>query len=188
MPIYAVKPNNGKSGFNQFIFGNIGTAHTQQLRLIAPLFANWIIVLWFLYVMRRFLSSFIKHRQEFLCDPRHSSLPQARTILIIGIPNDYLSEKKLTDMYSHMPGGVAKVWLNRDLKDMPDLFDQRLKACKKLESAEAKLQKIAFKKIQKARKGKKGGVEGIELKEDSELNLDVAERYVIKVSSGHDTF
>jgi len=180
MPIYGAKPNNAAAGFNQFVFGNIGQGHNQQLRLIAPLIANWIIIFWFLYVMRRFLSAFVKHRQEFLTDPRHAASAQARTILITGIPNDYLSEKKLTSMYSHMPGGVAKVWLNRDLKDMPDLFDQRMKACNKLEGAQAKLQKIAFKKI------KKNKVEGTHYEKDAELNLDVADKYVTKVSNGRE--
>lgn len=175
MPIYGAKPNLAQTGFNQFVFGNVGQANTQQLRYIAPLFANWLIIIWFIYVMRRFMSAFIKHRQEFLTDPRHAASAQARTILITGIPNDYLSEKKLTAMYSHMPGGVAKVWLNRDLKDMPQLFDDRTKACNKLEGAQSKLQKIAFKKI------KKGKVEQSLYEKDAELNLDVADRYITKV-------
>lgn len=157
-----------------FVLGNIGTPKNEQLRLIAPLVANWIIVFWFIYVMRRFLSSFIKHRQEFLTNPKHAASPQARTILITGIPNDYLSEKKLTAMYSHMPGGVAKVWLNRDLKDLPELFENRMKACNKLEAAQSKLQKIAFKKI------KKGKIEGSNVEKDAELSPDVTDKYVTK--------
>ncbi|UZJ56134.1 hypothetical protein CBS101457_005454 [Exobasidium rhododendri] len=174
MPIYGAKPNTGASGFNQFVFGNVGNGKNEQLRLIAPLFANWIIVFWFIYVIRRFMAAFVKHRQDFLTDPKQAATAQARTILITGIPNDYLSVKKLTSMYSHMPGGVAQVWLNRDLLDMPDLFDQRLKACNKLEAAQSKLTKIAFKKI------KKGKVEASPYEKDSELRLDVADKYVTK--------
>jgi hypothetical protein len=174
LPIYGAKPNNAQSGFNQFVFGNVGTGRAQQLRLIAPLFANWIVVFWWLYVMRRFLSAFVTHRQEFLTSPKYANSPQAKTILITGIPNDYLSEKKLTAMYSHLPGGVAKVWLNRDLKEMPQLFDDRLAACNKLEAAQSKLQKIAHKKI------KKGKVESSLHDKDAELSLDVADKYVTK--------
>lgn len=174
LPIYGAKPNNAQSGFNQFVFGNVGTGRNEQLRLIAPLFANWIVVLWWLYVMRRFLSAFVTHRQEFLTSPKYANSAQAKTILITGIPNDYLSEKKLTAMYAHLPGGVAKVWLNRDLKDMPQLFDDRLAACNKLEAAQSKLQKIAYKKI------KKGKVESSLHDKDAELSLDVADKYVTK--------
>jgi hypothetical protein len=174
LPIYGAKPNNAKTGFNQFVFGNIGTTKTEQLRLIAPLLAQYIIVFWWLYVMRRFLSAFVTHRQEFISSAKYSNSAQARTILITGIPNDYLSERKLSAMYSHLPGGVAKIWLNRDLKDMPDLFDERTKACNKLEAAQSKLQKIAYKKI------KKGKVESSLHDKDAEVSLDVADKYVTK--------
>ena len=41
-----------------------------------------------------------------------------------------------------------------DLKELPDLHDRRLKACKKLESAETKLLKLATKAIAKSEKKK----------------------------------
>lgn len=174
MPLYAAQSGVGQTGFNMFTYGNVGKSRSQQLRLIGVLFANWIIILYWIWVMRRFIASFIKNRQEFLLSPEHKASAQARTILITGIPNDYLSERKLSNMYSHFPGGVAKVWLNRDLQDMPDLFDQRLKACNKLEGAIASVQKIAFKKI------KKGKVTASNENKDAELDLGVIEKYLTK--------
>lgn len=173
MPLYAARTTAGLSGFSMFTYGNIGKTHSEQLRLIGILFANWIIILYWIWVMRRFVGAFVKNRQEFLTNPAHSATAQARTILITGIPNNYLSERKLTNMYSHMPGGVAKVWINRDLKDMPDLFDQRLKACNKLEGAVAKIQKVAFKKI------KKGKVNP-SAEKDTELDVGVIDKYLTK--------
>lgn len=43
---------------------------------------------------------------------------------------------------------------HRDLKELPDLFERRQKACNKLESAETKLLKLAAKAILKENKGK----------------------------------
>jgi hypothetical protein len=49
-------------------------------------------------------------------------------------------------LFSHLPGGVRKVWVNRDIGDMPDLYNRRLKACNLLESAETSLLNKAIKR------------------------------------------
>lgn len=95
---------------------------------------------------------FIRTRQRFLISPAHSSSYQASTILVTGIPLKYLSESAITKLFAHLPGGVRKVWLNRDLKDMPDLYNRRLKALQKLESAETNLLNTATKRHNKALK------------------------------------
>lgn len=59
--------------------------------------------------MRHFLTV----RQLHLIDPAHSRSSQANTILVTGIPSKYLAEKALAQLYSHLPGGVKKIWLNR---------------------------------------------------------------------------
>lgn len=78
-------------------------------------------------------------RQRHLVDPEHSRLAQANTVLITGIDKNYLDEERLTELFSLLPGGVKKVWLNRNLKEMPGLHDARVKATKKLESAQVTL-------------------------------------------------
>jgi len=59
--------------------------------------------------MRHFLTV----RQFHLIDPEHSRSAQANTILVTGIPFKYLSEKALSQLYSHLPGGAKRIWLNR---------------------------------------------------------------------------
>jgi hypothetical protein len=86
-------------------------------------------------------------------DPIHSASAQANTVLITGVPRKYLDEKEIARLFSHVPGGVKKVWLNRDLKDLPDLYERRLKASDQLESAEIALLKSAL-KLKKANSGK----------------------------------
>ena len=56
---------------------------------------------------------FITVRQKHLINPTHSKSVQANTILVTGIPARYLSEPALRQLYSHLPGGTAKIWLNR---------------------------------------------------------------------------
>jgi len=74
-----------------------------------------------------------------LLDPIHSASAQANTVLITGVPRKFLDEAALEQLFQHVPGGVKKVWLNRDLKDMPEFYERRLKGSKKLESAEFNL-------------------------------------------------
>jgi len=130
-------------------------------------------LVWVWYLIRREMSHFVTVRQQYLISEDHSTSPQASTILVTGVSRRYLNEHALTKLYSHLPGGVRKVWLNRfvshltpfvilcdlvpfrDLKTMPDIYKNRLSACNKLESAETNLLKTAA-KIQ-VKKNKKPG-------------------------------
>ena len=98
------------------------------------------------------MAHYVRVRQDYLVSPAHSSTAQACTVLVMGIPPKYLSELALTRLFGHLPGGVRKVWVNRDLGDMPDLYKRRLKACNMLESAETSLLTMAVK-----RNGKNAG-------------------------------
>jgi calcium permeable stress-gated cation channel len=103
------------------------------------------------YNIRYEMRHFVQSRQHLLTDPVHSATAQSRTLLITGIPARYLTERQLFNLFSYLPGGVEQVWLNRDLKDLPDVYNAREDACKKLESAETELLATAtknhFKKI-----------------------------------------
>ena len=98
------------------------------------------------------MAHYVRVRQHYLISRAHSSTAQARTILVTGIPPKYLSESALTRLFSHLPGGVLKVWVNRDLGDMPELYNRRLKACKMLESVETSLLNEAIKRNSKKEK------------------------------------
>ena len=98
---------------------------------------------WILYMINYEMRHFVIKRQQHLIDPAHSSTAQANTIMITGIPPKYITKKALTELFAPLPGGVRKIWLNRDLKQIPKIYDARLKACKILENAETKLIKIA---------------------------------------------
>lgn len=173
MPVYGAGTSGEGSGFNRFILSRVGKTAQEQKRLAAPLLIQWIFTFWLLYNIQTRMSKFIKLRQQFLISPEHAASVQARTVLITGIPNELLSEKKLRAVYSQLPGGVAKVWLNRNLQQLPDLFDQRQKWCNKLESAETGLIKAAYKAV------KKGKVQDAP-NADTEISADLADKYVEK--------
>ena len=104
------------------------------------------------------MAHYVRVRQHYLASSSHSSTAQACTVLVTGIPPKYLSESTLLRLFNHLPGGVRKVWINRDLGDMPDLHNQRLEACQMLESAETSLLNTAVKRnIKKLKKSGDGG-------------------------------
>ncbi|KAI0250626.1 hypothetical protein BJV78DRAFT_1283057 [Lactifluus subvellereus] len=134
----------GHSGLDKFIFGNV--APTQQSRYAGHLLITWIFTVWIWWNIKYEMAHYVRVRQDYLVSPAHSSTAQACTVLVMGIPPKYLSELALTRLFSHLPGGVRKVWINRNLGDMPDLHKRLLKACKMLESAEASLLSMAVKR------------------------------------------
>ncbi|KAH8987893.1 DUF221-domain-containing protein [Lactarius akahatsu] len=148
LPLTSVNTNvPGDSGLDMFIFGNIGT--TDQDRYSAHLLLTWIFTIWIWWNIKSEMAHYVRVRQHYLVSSSHSSTAQACSVLVTGIPPRYLSESALTRLFSHLPGGVRKVWINRDLGDMPDLHNQRLKACQMLESAETSLLNMAIKRNSK---------------------------------------
>ena len=91
------------------------------------------------------MGHYVHVRQQYLISPSHSSTAQARTVLVTGIPPN-LTEFALRRLFRHLPGGVDKVWINRDLGDISKLYNQRSKACQKLESAATSLLNKAIKR------------------------------------------
>ncbi|CAE6475354.1 unnamed protein product, partial [Rhizoctonia solani] len=147
---------NNKDGLDQFTFGNI--PGNSQVRYAAHLILAWFGTFWVLFNIKKEMRNFVEKRQRHLVDPIHSASAQANTVLITGVPRKFLDEAALAQLFQHVPGGVKKVWLNRDLKELPDIYDRptnsrsfsdlkelpdiydrRTAATNKLESAEFKL-------------------------------------------------
>ncbi|KAI0350828.1 DUF221-domain-containing protein [Trametes cingulata] len=143
LPITSVHSSSGLTGLDRFTFGNV--PKNQQSRYAAHLILTWIFTIWIWWNIRYEMKHFVITRQRWLIEPDNASSAMASTVLITGVPRNYLSESALCNLFSHLPGGVRKVWLNRDLKEMPDLYERRQKAAKKLESAETNLMNTAVK-------------------------------------------
>lgn len=172
MPLYAARLGSPSQGMNMFTFGLVINADKQnQNRAAGVLILHFILVGWVLVNIHWRMKQFIQLRQEFLASPEHARTDQAKTMLVCGVPNEYLSETKLTQLYSQLPGGVEKVWVNRNMKDLPKKVELRDKLVLKLEGAVTKLIKTAAKLV------KKGKVEGA-TPAGLDPSLDVAERYV----------
>ncbi|KAE8189673.1 hypothetical protein CF336_g5630 [Tilletia laevis] len=171
MPVYGANSGGINTGFNQFSMANVGKLAQQQKRLAAPFLIQVFATVWILYCIRKTTQEFVLRRQQFLTSHKTQASPQSRTILVTGIPNEMLSERKIAQLYSHLPGGVVKVWLHRDVKDLPDLVEERSKWCNKLEAAETSVIKMAYKKVNKKKVPEEG-------KADVEHSEDPIDKYL----------
>ncbi|KAI0250632.1 DUF221-domain-containing protein [Lactifluus subvellereus] len=151
LPLASVKTEvAAHTGLDKFIFGNI--ADTVQSRYAGHLLLTWIFTIWIWWNIKHEMVHYVRVRQDYLVSPAHSSTAQACTVLVTGIPPKYLSESALTSLFGQLPGGVRKVWINRDLGDMPELYERRLMACNMLESAETSFLQTAIKRYNKQQK------------------------------------
>ncbi|WVQ98507.1 hypothetical protein IAU59_005633 [Kwoniella sp. CBS 9459] len=155
LPVDGAKSTvSNKEGLDRFTFGNV--AKDKQSRYWAHLILDYVFISWILWLIWGEMKHWLVVRQNHLIKPSHSKLAQANTVLVTGIPKHYLDEEKLEQLFSHLPGGVKRIWLNRNLKEMPDLHDRRVFATKKLESAQVDLIKFARKwKLQNEKKVEK---------------------------------
>ncbi|KAF9477955.1 DUF221-domain-containing protein [Pholiota conissans] len=140
----------GLSGLDRFTFGNV--AQDKQARYAAHLILVYGFTFWIFYNIKREMRHFIITRQQHLIERTHAKSVQANTILITGIPKKYLTQDALYKIFNELPGGVKRIWINRNLKELPDIYDRRMDACAKLESAETALLRTAAKLRLKAAK------------------------------------
>ncbi|GAA5869649.1 hypothetical protein JCM8547_005096 [Rhodosporidiobolus lusitaniae] len=171
LPVDAAGSKGTNTGINKFTFGNVG--ESEQPRYAAHLILVWILTFWVFYLIKREYANFIVLRQDFLMSKDHTRLAQSKTVLVTGVPKEFLNQNAMQRFCSVLPGGAKRIWFARDLKELPDLYDRREKACKKLESAETKILKLATKQI---RKNAKKNLDAPEL--DPEANKAAVMRYV----------
>jgi hypothetical protein len=123
------------------------------------------MIVWIIFLIWQEMQHWLIVRQQYLISKHHSKQPQASTVLITGIPKDYMDERRLEQLFSSLPGGVKRIWLaryvlkiegadDRNLREMPGYYERRIKACQMLEKAQVTLIKLAQKgKQEREKKG-----------------------------------
>jgi hypothetical protein len=115
----------------------------------------WIFFSFIMFMIYRESVFYINLRQAYLLSPLYTRKLSSRTVLFTSVPDDYLDERKLRDM---LGSSVTRVWFPTDTKELDDLVGERDKVAYKLEAAETKLIKTAWKNKSKLDKAaaKKG--------------------------------
>ena len=121
----------------------------QTARYGAHLCMAILVVLWVCSVFFVELRKYIKVRQDYLTGAQHRLRASASTILIRSIPRKWLDEAALRGLLDVFPGGVRKVWLNRDMTQLMRKVCFRNHVHAMLERAETELIKAANEQFRK---------------------------------------
>jgi len=124
-------------GLNKLGWSNVSTKYTH--RLWAHLILACLVISWICFVLHQELAHFIKIKQAKLTSYEHRIKPTATTILVRGIPYEFLTEPALSRIFKSFPGGVRNIWINRDFSELQAKVDERKDVLSKLEHAETKL-------------------------------------------------
>ncbi|KAF7555800.1 hypothetical protein G7Z17_g1890 [Cylindrodendrum hubeiense] len=115
---------------------------TQANRLYAHVFVAWLVYGFLMYTILRECIYYINVRQAFLLSPTYSKRMSSRTVLFTSVPEDYLDEARIRNLFN---GKAKNVWLVGDTTDLEKLVEERDDAAMKLEKGEVKLLKLVNK-------------------------------------------
>ncbi|KAH7324626.1 hypothetical protein B0I35DRAFT_458334 [Stachybotrys elegans] len=141
----------GKSQLEILSYSNINIDESPN-RLYAHTFVAWIVYGFVMYTIMRECIFYINLRQAFLLSPQYANRISSRTVLFTSVPDEYLDEARIRQIFS---GSVKHVWVVGDMNDLDELVGEREEVAMKLEKAEIKL----LKTVNKART-KAGATEG----------------------------
>ncbi|THU96938.1 DUF221-domain-containing protein [Dendrothele bispora CBS 962.96] len=151
VPVDYIGRNDAPSNLERISWTNLKRLEDQP-RFFAHVCIVYVLTFYVIYQIRREMSHFTHMRHQFLLSPSHSSHAQARTVLLTSVPDEIANEHDMRQFASFVPGGVDKVWVYRDTKELNRWFEERQDACGKLEGAVAGLLKEAMKVWRKREK------------------------------------
>ncbi|KAI8329750.1 hypothetical protein BC941DRAFT_384371 [Chlamydoabsidia padenii] len=108
-------------GLNLLTIGNIRDPHRLWAHLILAVLLTTGLIYYTFHETRQYLVL----RSNYLMSDDYRNSVMARTLYVPSIPKDVNTVENLKRIFSKFPGGVRHVWLNRDLKDLPDKVVQR---------------------------------------------------------------
>ncbi|KAG0231886.1 hypothetical protein BGX31_005333 [Mortierella sp. GBA43] len=102
-----------------------------------------MVLLW------REMREFTRRRHAYLRSRKHRKTPQSSTILVTAIPKGLNTEEALYNIFNRFPGGVSKIWLNRQPTNIVKLVKERDEVVQQLEMAEYRYIRSAYQKSKK---------------------------------------
>ncbi|KAF9261249.1 DUF221 family protein [Marasmius fiardii PR-910] len=174
VPIHIVGLPESKHDIERISWTNVQIQDSEvQTRFSAHVVVVYLMTFFIFYMIGREMTLFIHQRHEFLISSTYSRLAQARTVLITSVPEELANEHDLRQFASFVPGGVDKVWIYRDTRDLNALFEERQNVCDKLEAAEATVLRDATKAWNAKQKAHKKMVKRRKKSSDVEKRLSM---------------
>jgi len=140
------------TGLDTLAWSNVSPVNTH--RYWAHLVLAVAVVAWVCYMFHQELRHYIVKRTQFLSSPAHRLKASSTTVLIQDIPDTLCNEQSLEELYGEFPGGIRRIWINRDFTKLVDKDKLRRSFEDLLENAETDLLRRVDKQ---SRKGKSLG-------------------------------
>lgn len=132
LPLHYLSGSKGEYfRLDMLTFSNISDGNTG--RLTAHLVLVTAYILFVCGIVHVELGRYVAMKRTVMTKMDHKLTAGARTVLFRGIPKEFTSEAKIEKMLNVLPGGVKKVWLNRDYQSLVDKIKERDVLLKRLE-------------------------------------------------------
>jgi calcium permeable stress-gated cation channel len=138
------------TGLDTLAWSNVSPQHTS--RYWAHLVLAVGAIIWVCYLFHHELLHYVAKRQEYLGSRSHRLKASSTTVLITDIPKSLCTNEALMALYDDFPGGVRRIWLNRNLEVLANKDALRRDYENRLENAETNLIRRVVKQYRKKRK------------------------------------
>ncbi|KAI9271894.1 hypothetical protein BDA99DRAFT_501259 [Phascolomyces articulosus] len=118
-------------GLNKLTMGNIKDPDRIWAHLVLAVLLSAGVV----YYTFRETRQYLVLRRLHLLSPEYANSVTARMLYVPSIPERVNNIEELTKIFNRFPGGVRRIWLTRNVKDLPDIVDERQKHVTALEGA-----------------------------------------------------
>ncbi|KAJ9612006.1 hypothetical protein H2200_003601 [Cladophialophora chaetospira] len=139
------------TGLDTLAWSNVAPSHTR--RYWAHLILAVGVIIWACYLFHHELLHYVAKRQEYLSSRRHRLKASSTTVLITDIPRKLCTMEALMELYDDFPGGVRRIWLNRNFESLVNKDKLRREYENRLENAETNMIRRVVKQHRKKRKG-----------------------------------
>ncbi|KFA72076.1 hypothetical protein S40288_02329 [Stachybotrys chartarum IBT 40288] len=134
-PIHAT----GGNGLEQLELLTMGNVKDPRY-LFAHAIVAWMFFGFVLFVIVRESIYYVNLHQAYLSSPSHANRLAARTLMVTGVPQQYLDERRLKKLYGD---AARRIWVPRTTKALAHLVKEREQTAMRLEQAEIVLTKKA---------------------------------------------
>lgn len=155
------------TGLDTLAWSNVAPEHTR--RYWAHLILAVGVIAWVCFLFYHELLHYVIKRQEYLGSPSHRLKASSTTVLITDIPSKLCTIDALMGLYDDFPGGVRRIWLNRDFGSLVNKDKLRKQWEDRLENAETNL----IRRVVKQHRKRKGSNDDQATKNEATLEQNV---------------
>ena len=137
------------TGVDTLAWSNVAPQNTR--RYWAHLILAIGMIAWVCYLFHHELAHYVVKRQEYLGTPSHRLKASSTTVLITDIPQELCTTEGLMELYDDFPGGVRRIWMNRNFTSLVNKDTLRRQWEDRLEDAETNLIRNAIKRHRRSK-------------------------------------